>query len=233
MNREKNLLAVDTSSRVLSVAIRSDARGVFETNLEGAPRHSEQLIEAIHEGMKKLKLKKNDLNEFIWGLGPGSFTGLRIGLSVLKAFELGFQKKSFGASSLDLIAVGCGFSSGSVAACVDARRDRIYAATYEFEAGNVRRVHPESVLSLDEFCDRIDKKTILAGDALVKYGDAIRKKLGKQAVFLSPEFWYPRAISLFQLRDKKQQWLSPLTLRKMVPRYLHRSEAEDKRNGQS
>src|SRR3989338_2449813 len=141
----KNILAVDTSSRLLSVAIRSEY-SVFEANLDGTPRHSEQLIGLIKEGLAHLRLKKNDLETLIWGLGPGSFTGLRIGLSVLKGFHLGLRKKSYGASSLDLIALSSGLVSGELAVCVDARREHIYAAKYQFKKGAVKKVLKDSLL---------------------------------------------------------------------------------------
>src|SRR3989338_6792184 len=96
----KNILAVDTSSRVLSVSISGGRKKIFEANLEGVPRHSERLIGLIQKGLKRQGLKKKDLEIFVWGLGPGSFTGLRIGLSMLKGFTLGLGKRSFGASSL-------------------------------------------------------------------------------------------------------------------------------------
>ena len=75
-----NTLAVDTSSRVLSLALRSRNSETFEANLEGTPRHSERLIDLIEEGLDHLGLQKEEMDQLIWGLGPGSFTGLRIGL---------------------------------------------------------------------------------------------------------------------------------------------------------
>ncbi len=231
----KNILAVDTSSRVLSIAISATLRGgqagnraLFEANLEGTPRHSEQLIGLVQEGLNRLGLKKNELDEFIWGLGPGSFTGLRIGLSVLKGFHLGFGKKAFGASSLDLIALGSGMASGGLIVCVDARRERIYTAIYRFQNGEAKKVLEDCALSLEQLLRKIKAGTVLTGDALVPYGDLIRKKLGEKALFLKPSFWYPRALFLTHLYEGKRQWLKPLSLRTMVPQYLRISEAEEK-----
>ena len=223
----KNSLAVDTSSRVLSVAIRSED-SVFEANLDGTPRHSEQLIGLIKEGLAHLRLKKSDLEVLIWGLGPGSFTGLRIGLSVLKGFHLGLRKKSYGASSLDLIALSSGMTSGELAVCVDARRQHIYAAKYQFKKGSVKKVLKDTLLSFDQLMNKTGKETLFAGDALAAYGDSIRKKLGKNVLFLSPSFWYPRASQSLFLYDSKREWLTPLSLRTMVPRYFRSSEAEER-----
>ena len=224
----KNILAVDTSSRVLSVAIRTKEKATFEANLEGTLRHSEQLISLIEEGLDRLGLKKNELDGLVWGLGPGSFTGLRIGLSALKGFHLGLGKKAFGASSLDLIALGTGIASGELIVCIDARRERIYTAIYQFRNGEVKKVLKDSVLSFDQFVKKIKTGTVLTGDALVTYGDLIRKRVGEKALFLKPSFWYPRALFLTHLYEAKRQWLKPLTLKTMVPQYLRISEAEEK-----
>ena len=225
--RAKNILAVDTSSRVLSVAIRA-GQSTFESNLDGTPRHSEQLIGLIQKGLKRLKLKKENLEAFIWGLGPGSFTGLRIGLSVLKGFHLGLRKKSYGASSLDAIALSSGLTDGELLVCVDARRQSIYAAKYQFKNGLIKKTLKDSLLSFGSLMERTDKNTKFSGDALAVYGDLIRKKHGKNVLFLSPSFWYPRASQLLFLTESKRDWLTPLSLRTMVPRYFRASEAEER-----
>ncbi|MBI1977752.1 MAG: tRNA (adenosine(37)-N6)-threonylcarbamoyltransferase complex dimerization subunit type 1 TsaB [Candidatus Omnitrophica bacterium] len=223
-----HILAVDTSSKVLSIAIRKGVENIFEGNLEGTPRHSEQLMGLIREGLKRLKLPKEELDQLIWGIGPGSFTGLRIGLSVLKGLHLGLRKKAFGGSSLDLIALGTGTLQGKLAVCVDARREHLYVALYQFRTGDVQKVLQDSVLSFDAFMKKVDPSTIFTGDALATYGERIRKRLGKKALFLESSFWYPRALFLMKLWEEKRKWLKPFTLRTMLPEYLRVSEAEEK-----
>ena len=225
---DANILAVDTSSRVLSIAIRTGNGTLFESNLEGTPRHSEQIIDLIQSGLARLGLKKNELDLFLWGLGPGSFTGLRIGLSVLKGFHLGFEKHSFGASSLDLVALGSGMVKGELAVCIDARREHIYAALYRFQGGKAKKVFQDSLVSFETFMKKVSRDTVFTGDALVPYGGWIQKKLGENTLFLSPSFWYPRALFLTHLYEAKREWLKPLTLRTMTPQYLRISEAEEK-----
>lgn len=229
MSAKKNILGVDTSSQALSVALLNGARdAIFETNLEGTPRHSEELIDLIERGLKAVRLKKNEIDCFLWGLGPGSFTGLRIGLSVLKGFHLGFKKKSFGASSLDLIALGSNVTEGKLVVCVNARRERIYTSIYQFSKGEVKKTLSDSLLSFEEFMETVDSDTIFSGDALLTYGKEIREKLGKEPLFLTPSFWYPKALFLIKLYEQKRNWLKPLSLRTMRPVYLRRSEAEDR-----
>jgi len=225
---DRKILAVDTSSNVLSVALCSGTDAIFEVNLDGEPRHSEFLIDLIQEGLKRLKIKKQDLDCLIWGLGPGSFTGLRIGLSALKGFHLGLKKKSFGGSSLDLIALGAGMMDGELAVCVNARRERIYTAVYQFKHGVVKKVLRDSLLSFDELIGKLSPETVITGDALNAYGQALKTKMGKEMLFLKPIFWYPRALFLLHLYESKRDWLKPLTLKSMAPQYLRRSEAEEK-----
>lgn len=224
----KKILAVDTSSNVLSVAICSGTDAIYEVNLDGVPRHSEYLIDLIQDGLRRLKIKKQDLEFLIWGMGPGSFTGLRIGLSALKGFQLGLKKKAFGGSSLDLIAFGTGLTSGKLAVCVDARRERIYTAIYQFKKGVVKKVLRDSLLSFDELTKKLDPETVMmTGNALATYGQAIRQKIGKEMLFLEPIFWYPRALFLIHLYESKRDWLKPLTLKSITPQYLRTSEAKE------
>ncbi|OGW84620.1 MAG: tRNA (adenosine(37)-N6)-threonylcarbamoyltransferase complex dimerization subunit type 1 TsaB [Omnitrophica bacterium RIFCSPHIGHO2_02_FULL_46_11] len=223
-----NILAVDTSSRVLSVAIGTRTSAVFESNLEGTPQHSEQLLGLIAEGLKDLGLKKHDLTHLIWGLGPGSFTGLRIGLSVLKGFSLGLKKRCFGVSSLDVIALGSGVINGDLIVCLDARREHLYVAQYRFQKGQVKKVLSDRLLSFDHFLSKLKPGMTLTGDAISSYGELIQKKKEEGISFLPQSFWYPKAHFMLKLLAEKHEWVEALTLRKMVPKYLRISEAEEK-----
>ncbi|MBI4357981.1 MAG: hypothetical protein HY584_01655, partial [Candidatus Omnitrophica bacterium] len=115
-----------------------------------------------------------------------------------------------------------------LAVCVDARRQHIYAAIYDFKNGSIHKVLKDSLLSSDELLRKVGRVTFFTGDALPAYGDILRKRLGKKALFLKPAFWYPRALFLIQLLDSIPKWLKPLTLRTMTPEYLRSSEAEER-----
>jgi len=226
--KQQNILAVDTSSRVLSVAIRSRAGELFESSLEGTPRHSEQLLELLEQGLKQLQIAKHEIDQLIWGLGPGSFTGLRIGLSVLKGLHLVWDRNALGASSLDLIALATNPVTGQLAVCVDARRGRLYVARYRFQAGEPEKLLPDSLLSFEELMAQMNHQTVLTGDALGTYGARIREHLGHRALLAPRCFWYPRASGALLLYESKPDWLEPLTLRSMTPRYLRLPEAVEK-----
>jgi len=222
-------LAVDTSSNLLSVAVRADRSKSYETVLKGSPRHSEQLIDCIRKSLKARAIKKERLTHLLWGLGPGSFTGLRIGLSVLKAMRLGLKANAFGASSLDVIALGSQLDSGKLWVAVDARRNSIYAACYEFRNGSAKKVKSDTLYSLDAFQNVLKTDIVLTGDALLKLMPQVKRRLGESVHCLSESHWYPKASALFKVWDEHRNWMKPLTLRNMQPKYLRRSEAEDNR----
>jgi len=228
---EHHLLAVETSSKLLSVAIQTKNGVLFERDFSGTPKHSEQLMGTIDLGLKSLKLQKDDLDHLLWGVGPGSFTGLRIGMSVLKGLHLGLAKEAFGASSLDLIALGCDATSGYVVVGVDARRGHIYSSIFEFRSGKMRCLTRDLLLTYGQLCERLDELAqpiTFVGDALVTYGNELRATYSKRMRFLDSTSWYPHATQLLQLWQKNPKWFKSLTLRTMVPQYLRCSEAEDK-----
>jgi tRNA threonylcarbamoyladenosine biosynthesis protein TsaB len=227
----QNILGFDTSSKCLSVAV-SDRRGlVAETAFFGLLQHSENLFHLIQSTLESVKIGLDDVDGYAIGRGPGSFTGLRIGFSVLKGFLAACPKPVYGCSSLDLIARGISLANGRLAVLVNARRDRIYAAFYCFDKGVPAREEPEDrVLTVKALPGLLRGAVHCAGDALLEYGDAIRKKNPK-AVFIGEEFWYPRAVHLVRASACRYYLMEPLKPGQIGPEYLRLSEPEEKIHG--
>ncbi len=223
----RNILAIDTSSKVLTVAI-SSGESVFSVRLEGSPRHSEHLIELVRHGLNNLGIDKKDLSHFLWGLGPGSFTGLRIGLSVAKGFAIGFGRPSYGISSLDVVAAGTGLVSGDLMVCIDARRERIYTSSYRFESGMPEKKMSEAVLTIDQVLEKLSPGCHVTGDAILAYGDKIRGRFGRKVFMMDSKFWSPDALTMIRLFEANPGWFRKIPVRQMTPKYLRRSEAEEK-----
>lgn len=226
-----NILGLDTSSRMLTVAC-AEAKGlVTEANFHGELLHSENFFKLMDSVLESLNLRFEQMDAFAIGMGPGSFTGLRIGFSVLKGLLITHSRPVYGLSSLDLIADGISLDSGRLAVAVNARRDRIYTAFYRFLDGRWERETPEDeVLSAEDMAERISDGVFIAGDALREYGDLIRKKRPK-AVFIQENFWYPRAGRLVNLVRGRYTHMKPLNAEALKPAYLRLSEAEEKKLG--
>ena len=213
----KTVLAFETSGPVLSVALGTRNGEVVQLSRRGALLHSEYLIPLVDRLLKKKKLKLENIDAFAIDRGPGSFTGLRIGFSLLKGFLAVRKRACYGALSLDMISDRA--KGSRLGVLRDARREKIYARFYRRQKGNWVAEKKLEVLSYSEFMARITRETRLVGDPLTRYG-------GKPKV--RPAF--PSAATLvrwFQARDPR---LSPLRAPKdLLPLYFRASEAEEKR----
>ena len=222
------ILALDTSSKSLAVAVAKDENLLCEINFSGALKHSENLIFLINAGLESLALKIEDIDIFAVGRGPGSFTGLRIGLATLKGFKLILDRPCLGLSSLDVLAENFPYPEGDLAVAVDARRDRIYGAFYRVNNGEKNKILCDSVFNLQEILERSASKTYFLGDALDKYGLKIKKALGKKAVFLGSDYWYPRAKNLAKLAYSESKKNNFLKIKDLLPVYLRKPEPIEK-----
>lgn len=229
--KDMKILAFDSSTCVLTVAC-SDGRGhVSESNFEGALAHSENLFPLIESALRSLKLKFQEIDLYAMGVGPGSFTGLRIGFAVLKGFLIFHSKPVYGCSSLDLIAQGAALDSGRVGVLVNARRQRIYSAFYRTVNGILEKETAEDdLLSPEELIRRLDGPLVVTGDAIQAYSADIQKRQSK-AVLLGKKFWYPHASHLVRMVEDRSKNVQLLSRASMNPRYLRLSEAEEKRIG--
>ena len=224
-----NILAIETSSSLLSVAARR-SDGVFaELNMDGGLRHAESLVCAIKHVFEMLGLRKNDLSLIACGLGPGSFTGLRIGLSTAKGLALGLKKKVVGVSSLDLIAQGISLGDGKLAVICDARRERIYSACYHFQNGIPRKTVKDSLFTFDQLIENVDRNTIFVGDGVPIYQKAIQMTLGRKVAFIKELFWRPKASHILSWIGQAKGRLPFFPLNHLEPTYLRLSEAEERR----
>jgi len=131
MTNSVNILALETSSPVLSVAVRREGGEIREKCLQGFLQHAENLLPLIDELLKSDGLTTADLGAILIGRGPGSFTGLRIGYATLKALLVRRKIPCFGALSLDLIAWNKFPKEGErLAVCLDAHRGEFYTRLY-------------------------------------------------------------------------------------------------------
>ncbi len=225
-----NILAVETSSALLSVASQRQGKKVVESDLDGGREHAEKLLVLIERVLKKSGLAKSKLDFLACGVGPGSFTGLRIGLAAVKGIAIGLGKKIIPVSSLDIIAEGAPISDGQLAVILDARRGMVYSAFYEFKNGIPKKTFGDSLISFGQLMKQISPKTIFSGDALRMYGSQIRERFGKKNQFLKEKFWKPRAAFIIKWisRHPKIKFVSSAELK---PAYLRLSEAEERRKG--
>jgi tRNA threonylcarbamoyladenosine biosynthesis protein TsaB len=171
------ILAIETSTLTASVAILVDGKIAVEKE-SGVNTHSEQLLPLIDECLKSCGLKLNDLQTIAVGAGPGSFTGLRIGMATVKGLCFAADISVTPVSSLAALALDCKSAEQSdalILPVLDARRKEIYAGFYQYEEGALCKRGDERVLAPEGLpalvAERSEARIILCGDGASKYQD--------------------------------------------------------------
>lgn len=228
-----NILAFDTSSSVLSVALKTGKSKISEVRLTGFFQHAENLLPLIAKLLKKHKISLSKIDLFLIGRGPGSFTGLRVSFATVKGFLTGENPKPCkGALSLDMIADAIELPEKSqLGVCLDAGRQRIFFRTYQRTRETWRPKGKIEILSVEETAQKLPENAFITGDALRRYEAAlIQAAPEKKFIPLKDKFWYPSAATLIRWAGDKPEALEPLeTARDFIPRYFRLSEPEERK----
>ena len=225
----KSILAFETSSPYLSVALGTRDGKIKELHSKIPLKHSENLIPLVDQLLRREKISLKQIDAYAIDRGPGSFTGLRIGFSFLKGLLAAEKKSCYGAMSLDMIAAKAGPRTGRLGVWVDARRDAVYSRFYICQKGEWVPEDELRLLSLSALKHRMGKVT-LTGDALVRCQSSLQEAFGNHINFLGKESWHPSAATLVKWFQTQDSRLSPLkNPRDFLPLYFRASEAEEKR----
>jgi tRNA threonylcarbamoyladenosine biosynthesis protein TsaB len=220
-------LAIDTATKTAGVALLRDEVILVEYFFNLERNHSETVLPAVHEGLALAGVGIGAVDLFALTVGPGSFTGLRIGASTVKGLALTTGKPVVGVSTLEALAFNAVDFPGLVCPMLDARKGEVYAALYRAAAGGEFDVIlGEAATTPAEILGRIDRETLFLGDGVAGHRDLIRGRLGERARFASPGSQGVRASSAALLGMKKFARGERLDVVSFVPRYLRRSEAE-------
>lgn len=214
------ILAIDTSTKNFSLAVSDKGKILAEKVVLLEKKLSSSIIVLIREILRKAKVNLADIDGFAVGLGPGSFTSLRVGLSTVKGLAFALKKPLVGIPSLDAVAAGIENASGQICVISDAKRDLFYTCLYSQSNGNIRREGEYRLVSFDDVAKKIKGKAIFTGDGVSLCRDRIQK-LSKGNILADEEYWYPQARHLTVLaeqRFKEKKYDNP---GKLVPLYLY------------
>lgn len=180
------ILAADTASKTCSVAVLEDLSILVEIITGSGETHSRNLMKMIDHALDVSHVKISDLDGFAITKGPGSFTGLRIGISTVKGLSLASGKPVAGVSTLDVMAFQNPCRHFQTAVWLDARKGEVYCAGYRYGKQTVRKIKPDRVVSPDLALEGISKPCLFLGDGAVIYRDQIDRSLGDLARFTNP-----------------------------------------------
>lgn len=168
------VLAVDSSSKVATVALIKDDKLLGEITLNDKKEHSVVLMTIIEDLLKFNNLTIDDIDGYVVSKGPGSFTGLRIGMATIKGLSFGSGKSYVSISSLDALAFSVANFDGLICPIMDALRNSVYTSLYKSCNGSLEKLMDYSALDMDELIEMIKskgEKVIFIGDGLDKYKD--------------------------------------------------------------
>ncbi|SCJ90453.1 UGMP family protein [uncultured Clostridium sp.] len=195
------VLSMDSSSLVTTVALLKDEHILGEFTINFKREHSVILMEKVEELLKDCEVDINDVDGFVVSKGPGSFTGLRIGMATVKGLSMGSNKPYVSISSLDALAYSLLNFDGLICPIMDALRDSVFTCIYKNIDGKLTKVIDYSALSLEELATELNslgEKVIFTGDGVYKHKDYLLANI-PQAVFAPNHLSIIKASSLGEL----------------------------------
>lgn len=222
-------LTIDTTTKVTALALAEDGALVGEGFLHTNQTHSERLIPMLDQLLIAASWQLNELDLIGVVRGPGSFTGIRIGIATAQGLAQVMDIPMLGVLSLDALAWAGYGREEEIVPVLDARKNEWYTARYGWEEGGeqLQVLSPPQAISPDAWVKQllqVDKRILFAGDAVTKYKDYLQETLKDRAVLLPEYMSLPRGA--YAVRAIWQKWLENPSGEMIEPYYIRLSEAE-------
>lgn len=222
------ILAIDTATPCSAVALvrglGDEGRVLASLQLHTSTSHSRRLLGNIDYLFDQTMLGWEDIDGIGVSLGPGSFTGLRIGMATAKGLAMASGKPLFGVSTLDALAASCR-TSRLVCSTLDARKKEVYMALYRWQDGSCRRLCEYAVVSPQLCAGRIAEPVLMVGEGALLYRELFAELLGDAFLLAPPRLHQASAASLGLLAAQRYAVGEPLA-ETAGPIYVRRSDAE-------
>jgi tRNA threonylcarbamoyladenosine biosynthesis protein TsaB len=220
------LLTIDTATRAGSVAVSRGETVLGEILLNAGSNHTDRLLLSLQQLLGDLQLTPEQFDAFAVVRGPGSFTGLRVGVATVKGLALATGKPVIALSSLELLAMQAPLARYPVCALLDARKQEVYSCLYHWEGGRPQPLGPELVQPPERLLHSLQEEVLFVGDGCQTYRTLIVRQLGPRAHFLPWPCHLPRASSGAALALSALRRGETLSGAALSPCYIRPSEAE-------
>ena len=230
--KKSKILAIETSCRAGSIALAQGDELLAVERFQRNMRHVAELLPAVERQTEKLGWKANDLEEVYVSAGPGSFTGLRIGITVAKTLAQVCGVRIVAVPSIEVIAANAPANAPNVAVVLDAKRKQVFAGRFVRENGRLVNTLPACLIDPRQFVNESPRPLLLIGEGMKYHQEALKAEgvnVGGESLS------WPRAEMVHRIgyaMANKGEFADPSTL---TPIYLRRPEAEElwiKRHGQ-
>lgn len=221
------ILGIETATAQVGCAIGGHEGVLASAHSSKGKRHAENLAPAIEFICARAQVRLDEIGLVAVDIGPGLFTGLRVGVATAKATAFALRVPMIGVSSLDLLAFPVRFSPRLIVAAIDARRGEIYSAFYRQVPGGVQRITDPTVGSPDDLASELlatGEEALLVGDGALRYREAFEGLARVEIV--DPGNSLPSAASLVQLAHARALREDYQRIDEIAPIYLRRPDAE-------
>lgn len=217
------ILSIDTTTRVATVAVVEPKMVLSEVSLGVQKNHAERILPAVDYALREAGVARGSLESVAVSAGPGSFTGLRIGMSLAKGLAEGLGIPVVPVSTIEALAAQCSLFNGYVVPLLDAQRGQFYAGAFRIEQGGLERVAEDQVVGKGEFAEWV--KSFAQGPCLLT-GEAGPELASWYGLRCAPwELLMPRASTLGLLAVNRER----LDSRAVLPNYIRSSSAQPKK----
>lgn len=216
------ILAVDTSSEICSVAILENDNVIVENSLNDGKTHSENLMTIMENTLEENKIKLSDIDLIACSVGPGSFTGIRIGVSSIKAIAEVLDVPVAAVTSLEALAKNVELKDVTIVSLIDAKNDQVYAGIFDDEYNKKEEYISDSIYTVIERVKGYDN-VIFVGNAAVKYKELLDSNFENVVV---AENNLQSASSVGKIGYKKHKEKDLTSADTIMPMYLRKSQAE-------
>lgn len=225
------ILTIESSALTASVALCEDDRPIAEMTLQTGNTHSDTLLPMVEQLLAHAGMTVQDIDLFAVPVGPGSFTGIRIGVSVIKGLAFDSNKPCVGTSSLEGMAYNLAGFKGILCPVMDARRNQLYNALFRFEGDRLIRLTEDRLIPAADLAAELSaygEAVILAGEG----SDILRKASSDQIAYImpSPMMATQNAVGVAQLALHMYHSGQAVSDGELLPVYLRPSQAERERN---
>lgn len=223
------ILAIDTSTLVMGVSVVEDNKVLGEFITNNAKKHSVRLMPAIVQLFQDLDLTFEQIDLVAVSAGPGSYTGIRIGVATAKTLAWANQLPLYGISTLSVLAENARFFDGLVVPMLDARRDRVYTGVYQWDKDEFTIQLTPQVMPVVDLLDQLaiqQQPVLFLGDDVKQFKEKIYQVLQQQAIFGTPAENIPKPSQLGYLAWRKWIRKEEPETEDFTPDYLQLTQAE-------
>lgn len=227
------VMGIDTSTMLGGVALISGQGVICEYTLNVRATYSERLLPLIDRALREAGITLDQIEGVAVAVGPGSFTGLRIGLSTVKGLVAAGGQSLVGVSTLEAMAWTLQFCAYQVCPILDARKGEIYCALFRYEQDRLIRLMDDAAVTPERLLSGIRQPTVFLGDGLAVYEGLLQSHLKELAFFPPPAGRGGRVAAVAELGRRRLLNGERDDLAALTPRYVRLSEAELKRADRS